>query len=209
MDATKCIREFPQVKNMSNMWHINTYRWLSCTHVRHIDTCQTIDMCVWLCDMFYMCFQMRTLSIISLLPAFVGATSRTINKGTCSNLDFTYMGVIRNILVLNISFIIVKFPHDHEKLTHKTQSDWFRLYTFTNSDSSYSLSTSLTCFTYFLLSPANHLQNQLSYQAGNLLLHAETTLQRKTDCLPHLWWPTFSGRCEKNRNYINVRSKTK
>ena len=35
-------REFPQVKNMSNMWHINRYRRLSCTHVRHIDTCQTI-----------------------------------------------------------------------------------------------------------------------------------------------------------------------
>ena len=77
------------------------------------------------------------------------------------------------------------------------------------TDSSYSLSRSLTCFTYFLLSPANHLQNQLSYQAGNLLLHAETTLQRKTDCLPHLWWPTFSGRCEKNRNHINIQSKTK
>ncbi len=52
-------REFPQVKNMSNMWHINTNRWLSWTHVRHIDTCQTIDMC----DMFYMCFQMRKLSM--------------------------------------------------------------------------------------------------------------------------------------------------
>ena len=61
------VESFRKWKHMSNIWHINTYRCLSCTHVhmsrthvRHIDTCQTIDMC----DMFYMCFQMRKLSSI-------------------------------------------------------------------------------------------------------------------------------------------------